>query len=98
MLSKVRTTLLEKCDEMEAAQIALYRDRSDCSGDGEAQTCLRDGVRALIAAGPPATLRVKANFDWGEAAKDFDARDGEAEDGRVLEILEYFTVQNLRKG
>lgn len=97
MISKVRTTLLESAREMEAATVALFRNRTDCSGDGEGCGSLREGVKALVQAGPPATLLVRATFDWGDQEKYFDATDGGDEHTHVMKILEYFTVQNVRK-
>lgn len=82
---------------MESASVALFPDRTNCAGEGKGCGSVRDGVRALIEAGPPATLRVGATFDWGEQEKYFDAREGDQEDSHVREILEYFTVQHVRK-
>jgi hypothetical protein len=91
-----RTTLVEH--EVGDVEVALFMDRCDLKGDGESCLTVRDGVKALVAAGPPATLFVRAKFDWGEPEKYFDAREKENEDARVMEILEYFTVQRVRNG
>ncbi|HEV7698690.1 MAG TPA: hypothetical protein VGO43_00530 [Pyrinomonadaceae bacterium] len=96
MITRRLGTLTEKTAEIEEATVALFSDRCDLAGDGARCESVRDGVAALIAAGPPATLFVRARFDWGEPEKYFDAREGDVEDAHVKEILEYFSVQLAR--
>jgi hypothetical protein len=96
MITMNWATLTEKTAEIEEATIALFADRSDLSGEGNRYDSVREGVAALIAAGPPATLFVRAKFDWGEPEKYFDAREGDVEDAHVREVLEYFSVQRSR--